>query len=105
MRHPSNKINSENSKTTLPKILAVDDEQLSALSKTIDFDTAEPPKILVVDDTESCAFHLGKGFGVRPLPSDHSGERWRGSQFNQHRNRSMCFFPTCTCRMQVTASP
>lgn len=56
----ASKIKARSNKTKQPKILAVDDEQLSALTKTIEFDTAKPPKILVVDDSESVRFTLAK---------------------------------------------
>jgi CheY-like chemotaxis protein len=50
----------EKDKTEQPKVLAVDDEQLSALSQTTELSTKEPPKVLVVDDNEAIRSTLGK---------------------------------------------
>jgi DNA-binding response OmpR family regulator len=54
------KMETENNNTEQPKILAVDDEQLSVLAKTIEFETEKPSKVLLVDDNEAVRSSLGK---------------------------------------------
>ena len=49
----------ENNNTELPKTLAIDDEQLSAISKSLEPAMAEPPKILLVDDNAAVRLSLG----------------------------------------------